>query len=81
MYHTLRLALLLFALSFLLAGCEPTGTSGSRDRSRPLSGDAAVGFSLGNKAPDIEGIDADGRRFKLSDYRGQVVLLEFWSST
>ena len=28
-------------------------------------------------APEIEGDDADGRRFKLSDYRGQVVVLTF----
>jgi peroxiredoxin len=30
-------------------------------------------------APDIEGEDQDGVRFKLSDYRGKVVLLDFWS--
>jgi thiol-disulfide isomerase/thioredoxin len=31
----------------------------------------------GKQAPDIEGIDADGKRFRLSDYRGKVVLLTF----
>jgi peroxiredoxin len=31
----------------------------------------------GKPAPDIEGQDIDGHRFKLSDYRGQVVLLTF----
>ena len=36
-------------------------------------------LSIGKKAPDIEGEDQDGRRFKLSDYRGKVVLLDFWS--
>jgi hypothetical protein len=34
---------------------------------------------VGKEAPDIEGLDQDGRRFKLGDYRGQVVLLDFWS--
>jgi len=34
---------------------------------------------IGNNAPDIEGEDQDGKRFKLSDYRGKVVLLDFWS--
>jgi hypothetical protein len=34
---------------------------------------------VGKQAPDIEGVDQDGRRFKLSDYRGQVVLLDFWN--
>ena len=30
------------------------------------------------EAPDIEGQDQGGKRFKLSDYRGKVVLLDFW---
>jgi hypothetical protein len=34
---------------------------------------------VGKKTPDIEGVDQDGKRFKLSDYRGKVVLLDFWS--
>src|SRR5262245_46513097 len=36
-------------------------------------------LSVGKEAPDIDGEDEDGRRFKLSDYRGKVVLLDFWS--
>ena len=30
------------------------------------------------KAPEVEGVDIDGTAFKLSDYRGKVVLLDFW---
>ena len=33
---------------------------------------------VGKEAPDIEGVDQDGHRFKLSDYRDKVVLLDFW---
>jgi hypothetical protein len=36
-------------------------------------------LSVGKEAPDIEGEDQDGKRFKLSEYRGKVVLLDFWS--
>jgi len=36
-------------------------------------------LSVGKEAPDVEGEDQDGNRFKLSDYRGKVVLLDFWS--
>ena len=36
-------------------------------------------LSIGKVAPDIEGKDQDGKQFKLSDYRGKVVLLYFWS--
>jgi len=31
----------------------------------------------GQRAPDIEGVAASGKRFRLSDYRGRVVLLTF----
>jgi hypothetical protein len=35
-------------------------------------------LSVGKTAPDIEADDLDGTKFKLSDYRGKVVLLDFW---
>jgi hypothetical protein len=36
-------------------------------------------LKVGKPAPDIVGEDIDGKKFKLSDYRGKVVLLDFWS--
>jgi hypothetical protein len=36
-------------------------------------------LAVGKEAPGLEGDDQDGKRFKLSDYRGKVVLLYFWS--
>ena len=35
-------------------------------------------LAIGKVAPEIEGTDVNGMPFKLSDYRGQVVLLDFW---
>ncbi len=35
-------------------------------------------LAIGKVAPEIEGEDVDGTKFKLSDYRGNVVLLSFW---
>ena len=35
-------------------------------------------LSVGRVAPEIEGDDIDGDPFKLSDYRGNVVVLDFW---
>jgi len=37
-------------------------------------------LGIGKTAPDIEGPDLDGTAFKLSDYRGKVVLLSFWAT-
>jgi hypothetical protein len=36
-------------------------------------------LAVGKTAPDVEAEDQDGRKFKLSDYKGKVVLLDFWS--
>jgi hypothetical protein len=36
-------------------------------------------LAIGLKAPDVVGEDQDGKKFKLSDYQGKVVLLDFWS--
>jgi len=36
-------------------------------------------LEIGKVAPDVEGQDQDGKKFKLSDYKGKVVLLDFWS--
>jgi len=36
-------------------------------------------LSVGAEVQEIEGPDQDGKRLKLSDYRGKVVLLYFWS--
>ena len=36
-------------------------------------------LSVGKMAPDITGEDINGQRFKLSGYRGKVVMLSFWA--
>jgi hypothetical protein len=35
-------------------------------------------LAVGSMAPDIQGQDIDGNHFKLSDYRGNVIVLDFW---
>jgi RNA polymerase sigma factor (sigma-70 family) len=34
----------------------------------------------GKPAPEIDGVDSEGKPLKLSDYRGKVVVLVFWGS-
>ncbi len=40
---------------------------------------AGAGPHVGKQAPEVVGTDEDGKPFKLSDYRGKVVLLDFWA--
>ena len=37
-------------------------------------------LGIGQLAPDIVAEDLDGVEFKLSDYRGKVVFLDFWGN-
>jgi hypothetical protein len=55
--------------------------------SRSTLGEAATGdlhelrdLVVGKPAPEIEGEDLMGAKLKLSDYRGKVVLLDFWGN-
>jgi cytochrome oxidase Cu insertion factor (SCO1/SenC/PrrC family) len=36
-------------------------------------------LAVGKPAPEIEGVDLDGQKFRLADYRGKVVVLDFGS--
>ena len=53
---------------------------------RGTLGDAAKGelneirslLGIGKPAPEIRGEDIDGQPFQLSDYKGKVVVLDFW---
>jgi hypothetical protein len=35
-------------------------------------------LAVGKPCPEIAGEDIDGKPFKLSDYRGKVVVVDFW---
>jgi thiol-disulfide isomerase/thioredoxin len=42
--------------------------------------DDLFNLAVGKPAPEIKGVDVDGKPLKLSDYRGKVVVLVFWGS-
>ena len=58
---------------------RPTPPAQPSKPSRPtLSG--RPGLEIGDNAMEIGGQDIDGKKFKLSDYRGKVVVLDFWGN-
>ena len=66
---------------------EVVGNYGSIAGRRVTLGESATAdlfelenLQIGNSAPDITGPDLDGVEFKLSDYRGKVVFLDFWGN-
>jgi hypothetical protein len=42
------------------------------------SGGSEIGLEIDMTAPEIEGLDTNGRPMRLSAYRGNVVVLDFW---
>jgi cytochrome oxidase Cu insertion factor (SCO1/SenC/PrrC family) len=65
------LLLLAFALPILAA---QTGGDQQDKKAKPEYA------PVDKQVPDIEGEDLDGQAFKLSDYRGKVVMLDFWGN-
>ncbi|MDG1874339.1 MAG: hypothetical protein P8J27_10540 [Mariniblastus sp.] len=37
-----------------------------------------INLKIGKIAPEIQGVDLDDQEFKLSEYRGKVVVIDFW---
>jgi predicted Zn finger-like uncharacterized protein len=56
------------------AAAAPGGGPNLADRPQP-QGQAP---QVGKPAPEITGEDIDGKKFNLSDYKGKVVVLDFW---
>jgi thiol-disulfide isomerase/thioredoxin len=66
-----------------LARLSPSEVAGAHARrSSPASGangdGPPLGLEVGMRAPEIEGLDTNGRPMRLSTFRGNVVVLDFW---
>jgi hypothetical protein len=63
---------------------EYKGVKSSRGRDYSEIADAALfemdHLQIGKVAPDFETTDENGQKFKLSDYRGKVVVVDFWGN-
>lgn len=58
---------MVFAVVFLLLGCEGSSTS------QPSA-------MIGEPAPEFTLMNMEGEQVSLSDFRGQVVLINFWAT-
>jgi cytochrome oxidase Cu insertion factor (SCO1/SenC/PrrC family) len=65
----------LAAVAAFLFGCSESSGPLPTPPANP-----AAGIRVGTRAHEISGEDLLGQPMKLSDYRGQVVLLDFWGN-
>jgi hypothetical protein len=70
--RTLPRGVTLFLIGAASLGCIANNTYTTRSTSHKPANSKTV--------PEIVGVDGDGKKFQLSDYRGKVVLLDFWAA-
>jgi thiol-disulfide isomerase/thioredoxin len=81
-----RTAVLAVATAFgalVLSACGSGGTSGGSADTKFVTdtgGIDTVKKSARQDAPDLEGETLDGERLKLSDYKGEIVVINVWGS-
>jgi hypothetical protein len=61
-----------------LAALEKLNPGGTRTAPGETSFPAGVGLEIGIAAPEIRGLDTRGGPMRLSDFRGKMVVLDFW---
>ncbi len=70
--NKLKIGSLLVIAVFIVAGFINKGTQ--------TENNSKVGITVGDVAPDLAYKSPDGKIIKLSDLRGQMVLVDFWAS-
>jgi len=75
----LALQLLISLLVFILLGCGNPEKESEPDRTSAVTTEKQSLPNLG-EAPDFEKRTLDGRTVRLSEYRGKVVILNFWAT-
>jgi thiol-disulfide isomerase/thioredoxin len=68
---------LVFAMIFTLATITNAASPGNTSTQTK---DATIGLNIGNKAPEINEKNPDGKEIKLSSLKGKLVLIDFWAA-
>ncbi len=69
----------MFMTGFMLYGCHWSQTR--KGTGEPAQTPPVVAMVSENQiAPDLDGEDVTGQRLHLADYRGKVVVLNFWAN-
>ena len=89
MQHKILFSAAILAM-LVMIGCN-SGDSSPNETTKSVSGKSNAGrpafpvrppppkpLAVGTLAPEIAGPDTDGSEFKLSDYKGKIVMLDFW---
>ncbi|MBL8067025.1 MAG: TlpA family protein disulfide reductase [Armatimonadetes bacterium] len=77
----MKIPLMLAATALTFSGCSPSLPAKAAAPAPPAQskpGQLSGTVKVGSPAPDFELPDESGVMWKLSDYRGKTVLLDFW---
>src|SRR5690349_11482474 len=69
----------IWIMAMVSLGTSANATFGKVGAQAAVKSGGQNGVNVGNVALETAGQDIDGKEFKLSDYRGKVVMLDFWA--
>jgi thiol-disulfide isomerase/thioredoxin len=74
-------AVALLITVFILAGCSGnnSGKTTGETKTNIAADTAKTGLEIGNRAPELAYTSPDGKTIALSEFRGKVVLIDFWA--
>ena len=73
----LNIVILFVAVSFIVYGFVVTGSNRVKANIKNITG---IGINIGDKAPDLNYKNPEGKEMTLSSLKGKVVLIDFWAS-
>lgn len=74
-------AVALLIIVIILAGCSGnnSGKTTGETKTNIAADTAKTGLEIGNRAPELAYTSPDGKTIALSEFRGKVVLIDFWA--